>query len=264
MSQMKIVSIVSSARQNGNTERIAKLFLSQLSQAAESQSINTEIEQISLCRENIGICRGCRLCFDKGGEFCPIKDDFPMIRDKILSADALILASPVYVEDVNGIMKNWIDRMAFFCHRPAFFGKYAVIFTTSGGGSTGHSLKTMRNALYTWGFTVIHMGKHKMGARMEDELIESFSSEMHKAAVKLIGSIRNKSAERPSFVSLLFFNIQQRYNRKREDTDTADLAYWKAKGWLDLKIKFYMPVRCSGVKLFFVKVCGALVSKMFI
>jgi multimeric flavodoxin WrbA len=34
-----------------------------------------------------------------------------------------VFASPIYVEDVNGAMKNFIDRMAYNCHRPRFFGR---------------------------------------------------------------------------------------------------------------------------------------------
>jgi multimeric flavodoxin WrbA len=36
----------------------------------------------------------------------------------MMRAEAYVFASPVYVEDINGVMKNWIDRMAFNSHRP--------------------------------------------------------------------------------------------------------------------------------------------------
>lgn len=58
---------------------------------------------------DIQFCRGCRIYFDKGEELCPIKNGLLNIRDKINSADGIILASPVYVEDINGIMKNWAN-----------------------------------------------------------------------------------------------------------------------------------------------------------
>lgn len=54
-----------------------------------------------------------------GEDHCPLRDDVSEIKKKIDDADIIILASPVYVEDVSGLLKNWIDRMAFVCHRPA-------------------------------------------------------------------------------------------------------------------------------------------------
>lgn len=33
---------------------------------------------VRLSEYNLGTCKGCRICFDKGEEYCPYKDD----RDK--------------------------------------------------------------------------------------------------------------------------------------------------------------------------------------
>ena len=66
---------------------------------------------------------------------------------KMQSADGLIVAIPVYVNDVSGIVKNWIDRLAFVCHRPEFAGKSAFLISTVGLGPTSHALQTLRFAL---------------------------------------------------------------------------------------------------------------------
>jgi multimeric flavodoxin WrbA len=65
-------------------------------------------------------------------------------------------------------MKNWIDRMAFNNHRPAFAGKSAVIVTTSGMGSTSHTQKTMQYALMAWGI-------HVSFARMLGKIVYLYS-----------------------------------------------------------------------------------------
>ncbi len=36
---------------------------------------NIECELVRLSDYNLGTCKGCRVCFDKGEEFCPYKDD---------------------------------------------------------------------------------------------------------------------------------------------------------------------------------------------
>jgi len=148
---LRIILLVSSYRANGNTNRIVSLIEKQLLSIADEENITLEVEKIQLSYFDIKTCCGCRACFDKGEEECPLKDELLIIWEKIYQADGILAASPVYVEDVNGIMKNWIDRMAFNCHRPAFAGKTVYIVTTSGGGSSNHTINTMKNAFITWG-----------------------------------------------------------------------------------------------------------------
>jgi len=166
---MRFISIVSSKRKNGNTERLISLIEEELIYIAKSQNEILEMERISLGNVELKMCLCCRVCFDKGEEFCPLKDDLLSIRKKINEADGIILASPVYLEDVNGIMKNWIDRMAFNCHRPAFFDKTAIAISTSGMASTNHALKIKNNEncfsgmgiSCCWNAKIQHMGFNK-------------------------------------------------------------------------------------------------------
>ena len=152
---MRVLAIVSSYRKQGNTARVVELVNRAMRDISRSKGDTSEFELIHLGHLNIEMCRGCRVCFNQGEAKCPLQDDLLVIKAKILAADALILASPVYVEDVNGIIKNWIDRMAHVCHRPEFAGKYAYALTTSGVGSTNHALRTLNTALRTWGFYII-------------------------------------------------------------------------------------------------------------
>jgi Multimeric flavodoxin WrbA len=103
---MKIILLVSSYRTNGNTRRSTSLIENQLSVIAKTEGIDLELERIQIGRSYIRTCQGCRTCFDKGEELCPLKDELLNIRNKIRQADGILAASPVYVEDVNGIMKN--------------------------------------------------------------------------------------------------------------------------------------------------------------
>lgn len=97
---MKIISIASSYRKKGNTGNLIQLIEEQIKLIANQQDVQLEFETIFLGHSDIQSCRGCRICFDKGEEMCPLKDELLTIRDKIREADGIILASPVYVEDV--------------------------------------------------------------------------------------------------------------------------------------------------------------------
>lgn len=263
---MRIVSIVSSGRKSGNTERIVRRMEEELLNMAAEKNIKIELEQIHLGSLDIKFCRGCRVCFDKGEELCPLKDDFLSIRDKISQADGIILASPVYVEDINGIMKNWIDRMAFNCHRPAFAGKTAVIITTSGGGSTNHALRTMKSALIAWGFGIPAQSKFRTGALMEDEQINlSCGSKIKASAGKLFNTINNKRGEKPSFYSLVVFKVQQKFWQKaKEGQTTYDYLYWKNNGWIEKSCSYYIYHKSNPIKIKFAGIVGNMVSLFFI
>lgn len=149
---MKILALMSSYRKKGNTARIVQMIEGQMEKIAARHDEPLDFETLHLAHMDIEMCRGCRTCFDRGEETCPLKDDIPAIRAKIDAADGLILASPVYVDDVNAVAKNWIDRMAYVCHRPAFGGKCAYLIATVGEGPANHTLRTMNFALRSWGF----------------------------------------------------------------------------------------------------------------
>ncbi len=262
---MKVISIISSNRRNGNTERVCSLLEEELQAIAEYQHEILDIERIYLGHAGLKMCLGCRVCFDKGEEFCPLKDELLSIREKLNKADGVIAASPVYVEDVNGIMKNWIDRMAFNCHRPAFAGKKAVVLSTSGIVSTSHALKTMRTALMTWGFQVIDWQAFSTGALMETEQINNlYRHKIKRIAENFFSAMKYNKALRPSLYSLIMFRVQQNYWQKGIDMQhTFDYIYWKRNGWLKKDCNYYMDIKASSAKVFMARLLGSIIAAFF-
>jgi multimeric flavodoxin WrbA len=103
----KIIGIVGSPRKGGNTEILTKETLA----AAAAEGVETEL--ISLAGKEIKPCDGCRQCRDKKID-CPIKDDLPPIFHKILKADGLILATPVYFGSATAQLMALIDRVGYW------------------------------------------------------------------------------------------------------------------------------------------------------
>ena len=262
---MKLLSIVSSNRKNGNTERFVRHIEKEFLQVAKDKNIPVALEQINLGSLNIKFCLGCRICFDKGEALCPLKDELLTIKEKLDEADGLILASPVYVEDINGIMKNWIDRMAFNCYRPAFAGKTAVVITTSGVGSTNHAIKTMSKALQTWGFHFSAKGKFKTGGYIEENQITSrYGDEIKVISNKLFKSINRRKAEKPSFYSLMVFKVQQKYWRKiKSQENNFNYLYWENKGWLKEDCNFYISHNSNYIKIKLAGIIGTIMGIFF-
>jgi multimeric flavodoxin WrbA len=77
-------------------------------------------------------CKGCFVCISNGEEFCPLKDDNEWLSRRIEDADGVIVSSPNYAANVTSLMKNYIDRNAYICHRPKFFGKKFMLVVSSG------------------------------------------------------------------------------------------------------------------------------------
>ncbi len=130
----KILGIVGSPRKLGNCEIFIKEILRNIS----------EPHTFSLLRLNdfcIEPCRGCYRClFKENG--CPQDDDFYLILQAIVDADALIVAVPTYFLGPNASLKRFIDRgLAFSAHAEKLWGKPATGVGIAGiHGKEGYTL----------------------------------------------------------------------------------------------------------------------------
>jgi multimeric flavodoxin WrbA len=257
---MKVLFLIGSGRRDGNTARAAALFQEKLERAMARRGLPLEAQTVSLGQISLGFCRGCRACFDLGEDRCPLKDGLLELRDSMRAADALVVLSPVYVEDVTGLTKNLIDRLAFNSHRPGFYGKCAYLLTTSGTYSSKHALRTMSVALTTWGIRTLGRTRLRLGALSSREEIEGkCGAALQKAAEKLAGALEYRLAEKPTLLSLVSFRVQQRFWRK-ETGDSLDFRYWKEIGWLDPRADYYMPHRAGSVKRTAARILAGVVS----
>ena len=111
--EISILGICGSPIKGGNTE----VFLKESLKAAEANDgVNTEL--ISLAGKDIKDCRHCNWCARKQeeGKFCAQEDDMLGIYPELLKADALLLASPVYIGRLSGYLACFIDRLRAFSH----------------------------------------------------------------------------------------------------------------------------------------------------
>jgi multimeric flavodoxin WrbA len=257
---MKVLFLIGSYRKNGNTTRVVRRFEEHLNQIAQAQSVPLETETLFLAHMDIGFCRGCRACFDRGEETCPVKDDVPAIKAKIQAADGVVIASPVYVDDVSGITKTFIDRLAHVCHRPEFAGKAASLLVTTGSSPTSHALGTLRMAFNTWGFFIAGKSGFATGALTPaDEIRQKYDKKIQQAAQRLFTVLQHREFARPTFLSLMTFKIQQHFWRKNV-SDSIDYAYWQSKGWLEPGCEYYIPHQAGRIKTILARGLGSLIA----
>lgn len=257
---MKILALIGSYRKKGNTARIVQMVEARMQDEAARQAAPLEFETLYLGDLDVRPCRGCRACFDRGEDACPLQDDIPLIRAKMDAADGLLLASPVYVDDVSGVVKNWMDRLAYLCHRPAMGGKPAYPLATVGASSPSHTLRTMNAALLTWGYHLVGKTGLKMGALASVDELQRYQPAADKAADKLFRAVAGQQALNPSFVSLMVFKIQQ-LTWQCEPPGSYDRTWWQEQGWLAPACTFYLTHRANPVNVALARLVGVVVSR---
>lgn len=101
---MKNVMVISSTpRVNGNSEILAKEF------ARGARDAGHNVEVVNLRDYKLNYCIGCYACKKTGK--CIHKDGMNELSQKLLAADVIVLATPVYFYSMSGQLKVFVDRL---------------------------------------------------------------------------------------------------------------------------------------------------------
>jgi len=98
-----VLILSASPRKGGNSDLLCDQFL------LGAEETGNQVEKIFVNDRTIAYCTGCGACFDRGNG-CSQKDDMDEILDKMIAADVIVMATPVYFYTMNGQMKTLIDR----------------------------------------------------------------------------------------------------------------------------------------------------------
>jgi len=136
---MKIITILGSPRKKGNTAKVLSMF-------EDKVENNHEVERVNVTKYNVDGCLGCYKCQESKDEpGCVQKDDALTIFEKMIQADAIVYASPLYCWSFTSQIKPLIDR--HFClvsgdGTPAqdslISGKSAALLVTCAGPIEGN------------------------------------------------------------------------------------------------------------------------------
>ena len=101
---MRIVTLMGSPRKRGNTARI-------LAEVEARLASDHVVDRVDVIDYDINGCRGCEVCqrtLDAPG--CVQQDDVPALFERMMAADVLIYASPVYSWGFTAQLKALVDR----------------------------------------------------------------------------------------------------------------------------------------------------------
>lgn len=200
----KIVAVNGSPHgKAGNTHLMLKMLADRLSPEG------FDFEEVLLQDKQIGYCQGCGLCIEKGK--CWQSDDHRQITEKLLEADGIILASPVYFLHVPGQMKTFLDRCLGLGHKPRPTWKPGLVACVSAGLGETSVAQYLAGCLQVYGaFSVGELTAIAVapGGFLGKEAIEARAADL---ASDLARAIREK---------------------RRYPVRDSDLAYWNFMGYL--------------------------------
>jgi len=167
--KMKVLGILGSPRIGGNSDILLEQAL------AGAGERGAEVEKIILSQKKISGCLDCEKCNETG--ICTIRDDMPEIHKKILEADAIIHAVPLYFWAMTSQMKAYLDRWcAFFDEDWNWHQAYA------------HKMRGKRIGLITV--------CGDPDAHTADPIVHSFKSTCQFTGMKLTGVIQVSAARK--------------------------------------------------------------------
>jgi multimeric flavodoxin WrbA len=97
MSKKKVLVLLGSPRKEGSSASLARCL------AEGAQSAGAEVEEVVIQDLDIRPCAACEACHMEGSKGCVVKDDMPLLYEKLLEADAIVFASPVRSGAVNAL-----------------------------------------------------------------------------------------------------------------------------------------------------------------
>lgn len=117
---IRILGISGSPVKDGNTEILLREALRGSSSEPEVQS-----EIIHLADLQVAGCRHCNWCLkhQTAEKYCTISDGMDLIYPALLRADVILLATPVHIGRMSGLISNMIDRLRVFVYGNFHSGK---------------------------------------------------------------------------------------------------------------------------------------------
>lgn len=216
---IKVIAINSSKRKKNTYNLIINL-----KESLSKHDISVEV--VNLFDYDIKPCVGCEHCLTYGG--CVIHDDAEFLMNKLKSCDGIILSTPVYLNNLSGTLKTFVDRTCSWFHRPELQGKPILLLASTAGSGLKNTLNYLENIAVQWGtFPTKQIG------RKVSTLKYPISDKEYSSFLKHLTIPKNQY--KPKLNQLITFQVQRVMAQKLFPIDNK---YWSEKAWTD-KLYFY-------------------------
>jgi len=236
----KVTAFVGSARKKHTYNAVVQ-FLSNLQSMGE-----VETEVVRLSDYQVEVCKGCKLCMDKGEEHCPLDDDRDLLIEKMMASDGVVFASPNYSFQVSALMKAFLDRLGFVFHRPRFFGKTFTSIVAQGiygGSKIVDYLDFVGSGL---GFSTVKGSCIKTLEPMTEKQQHKTDQVLGKQARRFYARLEQAGYPAPTLFKLMLFRLGRTSMRLELDEAYCDYRYYMEQGWFESD--YYYPTRLGLLK----------------
>jgi multimeric flavodoxin WrbA/putative sterol carrier protein len=189
------------------------------------------VEEIFLSQYHIEPCTGCALCLEKGA--CWVRDDYQNVARKVFDADAVILASPVYVFNVTAQMKAFLDRSVGYGHRPREGWKPGLALSVSAGYGETAVVEYLGRVLRIFGafpvglFTAIAV---RPGEFLGLAAVEARAQDLGRDLARAVREGRRYPA---TDQDLHFWHFMGHLIKEHRDFLQADDEHWRKLGFFE-------------------------------
>jgi multimeric flavodoxin WrbA/putative sterol carrier protein len=195
----------------------------------ELQRLGLGLEIIHLTDHRIEYCVGCGHCLERGR--CWIPDDHAAVVERLLAADAVVLASPVYFFHVTAQMKTFLDRSLALGHKPRPTWKPGLAVSVSAGSGETSVATYLEGMLRVYGaFPVGSLTSLATvpGGFMGREAVEARAADL---ARDLARAVRERRRYPATETDLRYYNFMSTLVRDHRDTVMKDdFDHWQRLG----------------------------------
>lgn len=232
---MKKILLINSSNRKKNTYNL----LLSIENILKDKGYETEI--ITLSDYKINFCKGCEVCILKSN--CFINDDCNKIMKKIIESDGLVIGTPVYLNNMSGILKTFIDRTCSWFHRSHVAQKPTLILANTQGSGIKNTLNSIQEVMIQWGVCLggtISRNGRSFNKPIEEKELSQF--------IKLLNCNGQKYS--PSFKEIYTYNVQRTL---ATNIFPLDKEYWENQGWINnsyfpqAKLNFIQKLYGNGI-----------------
>ncbi len=187
------------------------------------------LEVIHLGEHAVDYCVGCGVCMEKGR--CWIQDDHAGIVERLLAADGVILASPVYFLQVTAQMKTFLDRSLAFGHKPQPRWKPGLAVSVSAGYGETQTAEYLGNLLRVFG--AFSVGRLTALAAGPGEFLgrPAVEARARNLARDLAQAVKEKRRYPATDSDLVFYRFMGALVREHRDSVMKnDFEHWEEHG----------------------------------
>ena len=224
----KVTIFVGSAHKGGATHTAARRFLEDLESFG-----NVRGEIVVLSDYDVGVCRGCKICFERGEERCPLKDDRDALIEKMRTSDGVVFASPNYSFQVSAIMKIFLDRLGFMGHRPRFHGKTFMCLVVQGIYRGSQIVKYLEFVGGALGFNVVKGSCIRTLEPMDDNALDRMERKLAEQSRRFHARLLQPAHPKPSLFGLMIFRMGRTGFKLGLGEDKRDHVYYREQGWFE-------------------------------